>query len=263
MGTMKTTSKAQRDAGGGKFVMPAKFPKITAWSFSVYRRYVGCPRQVALEKLLKEKMQNAGMSEGVDMHSIAEDYVGKKGKFASAKAKLPIQLKLVEDHAKALRADPSTEVELSLAFTKNWTHTGWFDKDTWVRIKVDARRILARAKSIIKVVEITDWKGGKANAFFDQQQAELYALGEFKNSGCKEVRTKFAHTETGDETDGVFTITEQASLVKTWDGRIKKMLNDERFDPKPSIACTWCPFRKTTTVNKRDGSVGNGICGKG
>lgn len=241
------------------FALPKKFPILTAWSFSLYRRYCDCPLQVALDKALKQKMQNMGMSEGIDMHSTAEAYVAKTGKYAKSK-KVPIALKLVEEHAVALREDASTQVELEMAYTKLWKPTTWFGTDTWLRIKIDARRILSMVAKKPKVVEITDWKGGKAYAHWDQQQAELYALGEFKLSGCAEVRTKFAHTSTGDETDGIFLRSEEKSLEKVWLGRTKKLLNDQLFKPTPGRQCTWCPHRRKDMIDPKTGKGGNGVC---
>lgn len=236
--------------------VPKVFPQFTAWSFSLYRRYVSCPRMVALEKLVRVKMENKGMAGGIDMHAQAEEYL----KGAPSK-RLPASLKLVKDHATALKKDKTAQPELQFAFTRDWKVTEWFAPNTWVRIKVDVRNVIKPGKPP-KVIGITDWKGGRPNARWDTEQAELYALGEFKLSGALEVRTTFQHTDTGDVTDGVFLIGEMKDLQKQWDQRTKKLLADKRFDPTPGRQCSWCPFRKTTSLDK-DGKGGNGLCGQG
>jgi hypothetical protein len=230
--------------------VPKVFPLITAWSFSLHRRYNSCPRMVALEKLVKVKMENKGMQGGIDMHAQAEDYLR-----GAPSKKLPKALALVKDHATALKKDKTAQPELQFAFTRDWKVSEWFAPDTWVRIKVDVRNVIKPGKPP-KVVGITDWKGGRPNARWDLEQAELYALGEFKLSRAAEVRTSFQHTDTGDVTEGVFLIAEEKSLQKEWDKRTKRMLADKRFDPTPGRQCAWCPFRKTA-------SGGNGICGQG
>lgn len=236
MGRLVTTNKTP-------FVIPAIFPfaPLKAWSFSLYRRYATCPRMVALEKHKGKVAANAAMQEGQAVHKTGEDFVTAKTK----SAKVPDRFQHVAGHAKACRADKSAEVELEWTFTKAWQPTGWFDPDAWVRMKSDVRRVLIpgkKGKPPIEV-EITDWKTGKPYARWDEEQAELLALGEFIMHGTKTVKTKFAHLDTGDESDGLFDLLEAKTLIKVWNARVKGLMADKRFLPKPQPnVCGWCPF---------------------
>ena len=81
-------------------------------------------------------------------------------------------------------------------------------------------------------------------------QLELYALAAFKRyPHLEEVLPRLVYLDTGDvyppEDDPlVFKRSDVPALEKLWAKRIKPMLADKRFLPKPNNKCRWCHFRK-------------------
>lgn len=188
------------------------------------------------------------MERGADIHNKAEDYL--KGKLT----KLPVELKLFEGLFKELKKQYKKKisgmtVEDTWALTKDWAQTTWNDwTGCWIRIKLDCAHHLDDEHLII-----SDWKTGKFRPELNEEymeQLELYALGALiLHPHVKVVEPRLVYLDEGKtypSGSGGETITYDRSdineLKKTWEKRVKPMMNDTRFAPRPNDKCKWCHF---------------------
>jgi RecB family exonuclease len=226
------------------------FPKakhFTSWSFSRYSDWRKCPARAKYKHLDKlPEPESAAMNRGSEIHTLAEHFVQGK------KARLPGELKPLETEFKRLKAIYKKKVfpmvvEDQWAFTIAWEETRWNDWDKcWVRIKLD----LAHHEDASTVV-VTDWKTGK---FRDDQapeyleQLELYALSALlKFPHADSILPRLGYIDQGflypdEDSPLIYTRAQEPKLKKAWDKRVKPMMADRKFAPKPSNACRWCAF---------------------
>lgn len=234
--------------------------QITSWSFSRYSTYKTCPLKLKLNAIDKiAEPPNDAMKRGTDIHTLAEEYV--KGKIS----RLPKELKLFEGEFKKLKAKykkgalTDIMVEDNWAFTNQWLGTVWNDwVNCWVRIKLDLAHLTEPG-----ILEVIDWKTGKFRQENNEdylEQLELYALGAFLTlPQINEVRPKLKYLDHGityppEGADLIYKRSDLPKLKKVWEKRVKAMMNDKIFAPKPNNLCKWCFYRKS---NK---SVGGGQC---
>lgn len=236
---------------------------IVAWSYSRYSTYKQCPLKLKLSAIDKiQEPPNDAMKRGIMVHELAEAYI--KG----TSAKLAPELKLMADELKKLRQlykrrQQSMAVEDNWAFTKDWDETAWNNwTECWVRIKLDCAHHLDDTTLIV-----TDWKTGKFRAEQNEdyvEQLELYALSAMLlHEHINEVRPRLAYTDQGrfypdpnNESEKllVWTRKDIPSLKKTWEKRVKPMMSDTTFAPRPNNRCHWCFYRAS---NK---AAGGGQC---
>lgn len=233
-------------------VIPIK--PITAWSYSRYSTYKQCPLKLRLSAIDKIKEpKNPAMERGAAIHDQAEAYI--KGKTA----KLAPELKLFKAEFAMLRKQYKKSingmvVEDNWSFTKNWTETQWNDwVGCWVRIKLDCAHHLDEDTMIV-----TDWKTGKFREEMNEdyvEQLELYALAALLlHPHLKAVKPRLGYTDQGTwypqpGQEAVFTPADIPRLKKLWEKRVKAMMNDKIFAPKPNRFCSWCHYRKSNAAN--------------
>lgn len=226
--------------------------QITSWSFSRYTTYKTCPLKLKLSAIDKiSEPPNDAMKRGADIHTLAEEYIN--GKIP----RLPKELKLFELEFKNLRSKYKKSVgkgtvlvEDNWAFTSDWVQTAWNDwTNCWVRIKLDLAHI---SKS--GVLEVIDWKTGKFRESSNEdylEQLELYALGAFLAlPQINEVKPKLKYLDHGitypPENAGItYKRSDLPKLKKAWENRVKAMMGDKIFAPKPNNLCKWCFYRKS------------------
>lgn len=227
---------------------------ITSWSFSRYNIYKQCPFKAKL--LFIDKLKEPGseaMDRGAEIHTLAEQYI--KGKLA----RLPKELAEFKNEFTKLkklytRKVPAMMVEDTWAFTKDWDETTWDDwVGCWVRIKLDCAHEEEEG-----VLIVTDWKTGKYREELIpdyMEQLELYALGALlmmPHIHSVNVRLAFLdvpkmHPEPDEPL--IFTQADLPKLKKLWEKRVKPMLADKKFAPRPNDKCRWCHFRAGNKAN--------------
>lgn len=236
---------------------------LNAWSFSRYTDYVKCPLLARLKHVdrIKEPEDPTGpMARGGAIHKKAEDFIKGTTRAMGSELKGPNDefvdlFKELKDQFKKRRS--SIVVEDDWAFTKTWTKTQWDNwADCWLRLKLDCGQLTSAT-----TMRIIDWKTGKyreqSNADY-VEQLELYALcAMLLNEQVQEVRPCLVYLDLGmvfpdpDSEiiiDGkqlpnealVFTRADIPRLKKAWDKRVRKMLLDRTFAPKPNYSCRWC-----------------------
>lgn len=233
--------------------------KITSWSFSRYDTYKQCPLKLKLSAI--DRIQapgNEAMARGSEIHKLAEDYI--KSKIRT----LPAELKAFKSEFTFLRAQYKKKisgvvVEDTWAFTKDWGESRWDDWiNCWVRIKLDCAHHEDQTTLIV-----TDWKTGKFRAEMNEaymEQLELYALAALMlYEHIEVVKPRLVYLDHGvihppSEKPLIFKRADVNKLKKLWAKRVKPMLSDTVFAPKPNNFCRWCYYRAS---NK---DAGGGQC---
>jgi len=222
--------------------MTAPKPKITAWSFSRWNEYEACPQRTHFKVNLKMKEPGGpALVRGTELHKQCEDYLKTGGK-------VPKELALIGDTLKDYRKRKAIP-EAEFTFTKDWKPTGWFDKDAWVRIKADVTiPPILDAKE--PCVEVHDFKSGKLKDGYSEYglQLDLYSLaGLLRYPTAKRAKTSLVFIDHGKvvPVENEYTQKDLKTLMKAWETRVKRMLNDTQFKPTPGNACRFCSFRKS------------------
>lgn len=231
-----------------------KIIPIKAWSFSRYGTYKQCPRKLKLNAIDKIKEpSNEAMERGARIHDEAEAFI--KGKLAS----LPVELKKFAKLFRRLKKQyrkklSSMVVEDTWAFTDSWDETMWNDwANCWVRIKLDCAEQINDTTLVV-----FDWKTGKFREEKNEEyieQLELYALAALiLHPHIETVYAHLVYTDQGTmyptsiqdahESDLFFTRKDIDRLKSVWEKRVKPMLKDTVFAPRPSNLCNWCFYRK-------------------
>lgn len=251
----------------------ALFSTLSSWSYSVYQKYIQCPRSVCFDKIQRIRISeppSPNLDYGSAAHGIAQQFVLTKGGLESV---LKIAVKetnkervakrehaLAPEHFK--RAATTLEahtpllerlrkakakVELQWTFTKAYAATTWFAGDAWLRMIIDA---LAQTDNVIDIV---DYKTGKVYPDHAQQRS-LYGLGALQlvqighlGEGAKDiiVRPQHVYLDTGQSATEEFRMKDLKPLKREWEQRIKRMMSDTEFPTKTGPHCRWCKFAKS------------------
>ena len=233
---------------------------IQAWSYSRYQKYELCPFQAKCLYVtkLREPDSPSGLN-GTRVHALAAmvttgklpppdrdnaQFMPELQRALKAKT-LPTELETFSEEFKALKkATVFTEQEW--AFTKDWAVTGWFDRNAWLRIKVDAHYLEVKKKKALREtkVVIIDYKTGKIHEDHALQRS-LYALGAFlMYPDAVEVEAAHWYLEQGHEDREAWHRNQLEALKTEWLKRTKAMLSDKTFAPRPGGHCRYCHFRK-------------------
>jgi CRISPR/Cas system-associated exonuclease Cas4 (RecB family) len=224
--------------------------QITSWSYSRYSLYTQCPLKAKLSIIdkLKEPPSPA-MERGTAIHKEAEDYM--KGSIA----RLPASLKSLAPEFKAIRAarkkNPAlVPIEETWAMRRDWSITTWNDwNECWLRVKLDAA---VRTGSDVVVNDVKTGKFRADNIGDYEVQLQLYGLGALiMFGGIPDVRVtaRLLYVDAGTvhpepEKAAVYVAKDLLALKKDWERRVKPMLSDKTFAPKPNRYCYSCSFRK-------------------
>lgn len=189
---------------------------------------------------------------GSDVHDEARDYIiGAADRFPPAFARFRRD---VESLRRRYRDDPAQiAVEEEWGFTRSWNRADWFDwNNCWLRVKIDV--IYLDDSEVV----IIDWKSGK---FRDDDQSkylaqlDLYALAALivftKQNPV--VRPKLCYIDLGKTYSGpselAYSLKDLPKLKQSWDRRVRTMMNDRTFLPRPNRYCYNCHFRKSNADN--------------
>lgn len=209
--------------------------RIEAWSFSRWKDHTKCPRLAKYKHIDKKKEPgNDAMARGQKIDGDIEKYL---------KGLLPLPAEAVsfkKEFVALKKLKPQTQE--NWAFGRKWNYLGedgWFSKQAWLRVKMDAAVLVKKAARVI------DFKTGKQ--YEDHKlQLELYALSAFIIFPSAEVaETNLWYIDLGKEDPVKFYREQLPELQAKWGDRTKVMLADIRFPAKPGNHCTHCHFRKS------------------
>lgn len=252
-------------------VKPA--PKLTSWSPSSLKAYEECAQRLRYEKVEKlcqkcfggavlkvrgvlscTKCGQPPPPEGVHLatgnviHGAAEMFIrgqgGDKVPDGLRNSKVSKLLKVLRQGYK----DRVVRVELELAFTSSWKPTEWFSKEAWVRMKMDVIHLLGEG-----VVRVIDWKTGQFKPADYDDALNVYAVGSLTAGLGQRAEAQLVFTQSGDFVPekppkageaGWLELKDLARAQTTWERRVKPMLNDTVYAPRPGAYCRHCPFSR-------------------
>lgn len=216
--------------------MPTKpIKKFTSWSYSRYDDYMMCPAFARYKHLDKMPVpQGPALARGDTIHKEAHAYVTGRLR------RLPASLQLFKQEFTALRKIDGDN-EDKLALSARWEIVDFFDWDkAWCRMIVDRSHIDPKTP---KLAHIIDYKTGRTIKPNYVEQLELYAVAMFiKHPQVQRVKTGLWFLDQGDIKDETYTRGDLQRLINTWQGRVRGMLRDTRFAPRPGDRCRYCPF---------------------
>lgn len=239
--------------------------KFKSWSYSRYADYELCPLKARLKHLDKIfEPPNAAMERGSMIHKEAEEFMLGRGSEETAPVIFGRFQPLLVKVRKFLRTckpegRENVQVEKGWALTKKWGVVEWDDwANAWLRVKIDLFSV-QKDPSGRSFVELCDWKTGKfraENAEAYMEQLELYALAIFaKYPKISRVEGRLMYVDAQvifPEKDGASLLERRrdfARLKKKWGAKVKAMLHDTEFLPRPNWSCKWCHFRKDNAAN--------------
>lgn len=208
-------------------------------SFSSLKLYENCPLRYYNQRVIKSVVDKGGEASqyGERIHKFLEDRL-------KAGAPLPPEAEPIEGAVQAITrlvGNGEIHIEKELTLNQNLEPTGWWDKDAWVRSKLDV--LILRSDEAFNI----DWKTGKRRPDFTQ--LELFAL------------QIFAHYPHIEKVTGSFVWIKDVALDKEtyyksdtprlWEmflsrvQRIETSLAHDNWPARPSGLCNYCPCKPT------------------
>lgn len=211
---------------------------ITAWSYSRLSLWEGCGLKFKLKHIDKvPEEQSPAMVRGTEIHAAAAAFIGggPDAEFPASLAKFDTQMWELHD----LPADIKV-VEQQWGFNNNWRATGWFAKDTWLRVVLDVGVVYPDGTG-----DVVDHKTGKEYAS-NVDQRELNALAMLrKYPHLSRVTSRMWYLDSGKETTAEFLQEDTTERIHKWEARVAPMFADAVFAPRPSERCKWCSYGKS------------------
>lgn len=207
--------------------------KPLAHSYSAIKQYENCPKQYKMQRITREVKASFGEASilGNRIHEQLEQRLRDKTVLPSESAKY-------EAFCHAFELLPGQlVVEQEMTLNARFKPTGWWDKDAWLRSKLDVG-VINGAYAVVG-----DWKTGKHRPDFTQM--EMFALQTFKHyPEVKKVKTALVWLKDLKMDSQTYTV-EQAP--KMWDRLLTRIERIEvahkmnNWPAKPSGLCPWCP----------------------
>lgn len=237
--------------------MPTKvLQKITAWGFSRWKQWTQCPASAKFKYVLKVDDKGTDASHrGTSMHDLGEEYVmGSRKTLDPSLKSFAKELKALRDSYKNQRILVVVEESelnpwkfaakhsmFAWAFDSDWKLAEWFDKDAWLRAKVDIHTFDHEERHVV----VIDLKSGRKH-LEHKLQLDLYALTAFlKYPRALTVAASMWYVDLGEEETVTYQRSFLPKLQKDWMARVKPMLADTRFPTRPGRYCSWCSFAKS------------------
>jgi hypothetical protein len=244
-------AKADAEEQETQDIMTRPLGLVPTWSFSRLMVYENCPYAVYLKSVKKCPDPSGPAAErGTLVHEHIENFIqGRHDDIEGLilpkgmkKLKLEPFYPLIRRLREAYEAG-RVGVEGNWGFRRDWSQTGFFDKDVWSRMKLDAIEFESDTSAIA-----IDWKTGRRfnNELKHNQQGMTYAIGAFmRYPQLQFVKTSFEYLDQGEQMGNIYT-RERAMMLKPMiDRRTNEMTTATKFPPKPSMhACKWCPHAK-------------------
>ena len=224
---------------------PEARPLMPAWSYSRLAKWEKCPASAYYAFILKlPEPKSEAMERGTRAHADAAALLtSKEFDESTTPLSVPWMSRLV-DTRNTYKND--IEAELQVAFTQDWSQTGWFARDAWCRIIFDAFIMQAGTETVL----VEEHKTGKPRAEHTMQ-ASLYAAGAHllaPEARVVEVTINYLDlnpTKPGGVVRHAFTHDMAKKAVVTWTERAARMMKDNEYPAVPGLHCRWCAFAKS------------------
>jgi hypothetical protein len=205
-------------------------------SFSSLKQFDNCPKRYFHQRVEKSVKDEGGEAAryGEEVHKALEERVRDK-------KPLPVALRRHEEVCATLESIPNAEVyaEQEMVLTQEFTPTGWWDADAWIRSKLDV--IVIKGKTAL----IGDYKTGKRRP--DPFQLDLFAVQAF----CHYDQVEYVQASfwwlAEDATDTFkYQRKELDRLKNNMRYKIKRVedaLENNNWPARPSGLCNYCPCK--------------------
>lgn len=207
--------------------------KVLPWSPSSLNAFETCPRRFFLTRTKQAREpQGPAQVEGNKQHRVLENAVdGIEGLPSSYLRFQPLVDKL-------RTCGGIVQTERDFALTSSFKPTGYWDKDAWVRGKIDVTVLFPTHGVVL------DYKTGKVKT--DEDQAKIYAGVAFaENPTLEKVKTGYLWLAHDKVTPRTFKRGEVPVIWQEFTGRVKRMeyaASRNDFPPQPSGLCReYCP----------------------
>ena len=210
---------------------------VLTHSYSSIKMYDNCPKRYFHQRIAKHVTDQGGEATlyGERLHKMLEERLRDD---VDLPAEAATYAPLVDAVLRSA-GNGTLMVEQEMTLNRKLKPTGWWDKDAWMRSKLDV--LVLKGKRAI----VLDWKTGKRRPDFDQ--LELFALQVFAH-----------HKDVDEVSSGFVWLKDQAIDRNTYSrdnagelwsnllnkvSRIERSLHSEDWPAKPSGLCKFCPAR--------------------
>lgn len=210
-----------------------------AWSYSALTSFETCPKQFWHYRIKKDFKDSGNESStyGEYVHKAIQRYIKNN-------IKLPLDIVHMQpaiDKYKNSQMQLSG-TELQLAINSDYAPTGWFDKDVYCRVIIDA------AYSYDSVALLLDWKTGKMKPDSEATQLSLAAcVYMLHDANVDRVASRYVWLAHKGKTSN-FTLNRE-DMPKVWNAlaprlkRYQEAHKRDEFPANPSGLCRkWCPI---------------------
>lgn len=215
-------------------------------SYSALKLFENCPQRYYRQRILRDVKDEGGEASkyGERIHEMLERRLRDNEDLPQEIAHYEALCKGVEKLAEG----GELHIEKELVLNDNREPTGWWDKDAWLRSKLDVL-VIKGADAVVM-----DWKTGKRKPDFFQM--EIFAGQVFKHfPDIQRVKTVLVWLK--DMKKDVETYDRKADSLGIWGGissatnRIEQALHFNNWPARPSGLCGWCPAKPTCKWARR------------
>lgn len=204
------------------------------WGYSKLDVYRSCPQKFKYQFIDKiPSPGSAAMERGSKMHENIEHYLN-----GWATTLIPE----VEKWQEAFDALKQRDFrgEQAIGIDAAWNRLpDWFDKKTWLRVKMDAYYRVDTTMTVI------DFKSGKYRVP-STDQIELYAIAGLSIfPDIQTVSAEFWFLDTDDVYARVYKAADLVTLRKKYETAAAPLYTETVWTPVPSNECRWCAYSKT------------------
>jgi hypothetical protein len=214
--------------------------KPFTWSYSKLKNYETCPRRykaIDVDKSVEQPRSEA-LDRGDELHEAMKNRV-------QGTTPLPPHLIYMEHWAekltRVLHPFQIIQCELKMSNDREGNPTGYFDKRTWFRSKIDYFRLMPTGKENQDFGHVVDYKTGKPPRVWDGTQLMLNAWQIFQSyKSVASLRVDYLWTEYNDTSHETYTREEIPHLMAEVTPRVSAMEEahkTDNFPPKPGGLC--------------------------
>lgn len=207
-------------------------------SYSSLKMYENCPKRYYHQRITKEVSDSGSEATryGERVHKALEERLLDDNVLSQE----TIQYEALCNSIAKMKEHPDFSellLEEKLTVTEDFTPTGWWSDDAWLRSILDVL-VLFKDKAIVM-----DWKTGKRRPDFTQ--LEMFALQVFSHfPHINRVTTSFVWLKDMKQDKRSYCRELSFEMQVDLNGRIdriNKSLENDDFPAKPSGLCRWCP----------------------
>jgi PD-(D/E)XK nuclease superfamily len=231
--------------------------KSFSWSYSKLKNFETCPlryKAVDVDRSV-EQTRSEALDDGDELHEAMKSRV-------VGSTPLPPHLIYMERWAekltRMLHPLQIIQCELKLSTDRQGKPTGYFDRTTWLRTKIDYLRFLPTEEKNQDFAHVVDYKTGRPPKVWDGTQLLINAYLIFQHyQSIAKMRVDYLWTKYNDTTHEMFA---RADTPKAFDALLPRVNALEEahvtgnFPPKPCGLCEdYCPVATCQHHGKRMG----------